>query len=600
MDKLRQNHNIAKRRIISTQKGNVLDVGSGQGGDVTKYMRNNNIKTTLLEPTSNDFGGLGNMLMDRLKGISTEQRSKFTVVSSKIEDFETDSLFDNINMFFSLTHINIEILVEKLNKILCSNGSIYGIAMFEEDVMYTNTPGFSIRSEGLRRVVNVHNSHVINVYENKISFKAFVALMSKYFVCVRVAKVGEHVTMSNYEIMFNDMNTIFMFKRKNTELGISCYIDAFTSPPRGFVVERELRCVLGRDGLRNLVFDECFNNDYDIFSVFNHNCSVRKYDDGSMLIKSLLFKKKEIVNHVEYNICVSFEKDTKSMPPNVSHEARRRMKRHIKKLTHGCTLFLSEIEDSEDEKKIEMEIEFDNDLSMAERYMISLLSEKRNPFLLPRLPPPNLVTGGESTIKGFVATPKLDGERLYLFGNRRLGIWSWNRNQRLELVSEHCNIDIILDSELMSDGKYVVLDVVDKKLNLSERMSRVNQIVYMWNRLYDVGLVSKTDKETIALYPEDGTIYTSKGIYNSPIYKVKRINTIDIAVLSDGSIADQDVIPHVEKLLKQKLEPGIYEVTFSGEVIKKRHDKAHANYRDVIVNTMTWVNAMKDRGYKLA
>lgn len=66
-----------------------------------------------------------------------------------------------------------------------------------------------------------------------------------------------------------------------------------------------------------------------------------------------------------------------------------------------------------------------------------------------------------AVLSKFIVSKKLDGERKFLFCVPEIGIWTWGRNNKLEVLHKECCILAVLDVEVINDS-IIVLDLLDK------------------------------------------------------------------------------------------------------------------------------------------
>lgn len=137
---MRRYHSQVKRRIINDLKGYVIDIGSGKGGDLDKYIKNDNIKEVLfIEPNSEfieEFKNRLNKKRNELKGkeykiikSGGEETDKIinTIKNYNFNDYNEDW---NINMMISLSFFwkdkemlnSLAITIKSIRELYYKNG----------------------------------------------------------------------------------------------------------------------------------------------------------------------------------------------------------------------------------------------------------------------------------------------------------------------------------------------------------------------------------------------------------------------------------------------------------------------------------------------
>ena len=123
MEQLRNMNNDLKQTLINKwcSARNVLDLGSGKGGDLHKYQACRPTSLTLVEPNVDNL----NELKDRLK---TTNLNTVTTLRSYAEDVKLDRTFQSISLFFMLTFMfKSEIVLDKFISVLDTHLADHGV-----------------------------------------------------------------------------------------------------------------------------------------------------------------------------------------------------------------------------------------------------------------------------------------------------------------------------------------------------------------------------------------------------------------------------------------------------------------------------------------
>lgn len=159
-------HNIAKVEIISQCSGVILDIGSGRGGDLAKWMHNRNItKVIAIEPNIDNY----NELMHRKESMKI---NKVIVHNTSFENFQTKTKINSMLALFminSITPDNIQSFFMKCYNLLEENGKLYILFMDYDKLRYIDEPGmYRIRDIDTNTYqVDLEDTMVNNLIEYK-------------------------------------------------------------------------------------------------------------------------------------------------------------------------------------------------------------------------------------------------------------------------------------------------------------------------------------------------------------------------------------------------------------------------------------------------
>ena len=124
---LRKIHNEYKRKLITdyTKNKTVLDLGSGKGGDIHKYLSSGIKFITMVEPNEVNITECKNRLEQ------SKLKSKSEVIQSGAENFNIDKQYDVISLFFMLSFFfsseeMLKKLVHTISKHLKDGGVVIG------------------------------------------------------------------------------------------------------------------------------------------------------------------------------------------------------------------------------------------------------------------------------------------------------------------------------------------------------------------------------------------------------------------------------------------------------------------------------------------
>lgn len=179
MQMMRYHHNKIKDGIISRLRGLLIDVGSGQGGDISKWVRNKKLKKVVaVEPDK----GMAEEFRKRVKRSGGE---KIKLLNKPLDpSFSLDNCDKprNMTMFFCLSQVMVNFkeggeLTKLLKKLDVQ--SVHIINMFEEDVLYESNERWSIRKYNEKRMVDIRETRAVKIKEEKTSWKEFGKIMEE-------------------------------------------------------------------------------------------------------------------------------------------------------------------------------------------------------------------------------------------------------------------------------------------------------------------------------------------------------------------------------------------------------------------------------------
>lgn len=153
-------HNIAKLEIVSQCSGVILDIGSGRGGDLSKWAHNRNISAVIaVEPNVDNY----NELMRRKE---TMKIKKVVVHNTSFEDFQTRTRVNSILALFminSITPDNIQSFFRKCYNLLEESGKLYILFMDYDKLQYVN-------ESGLYRITDISdNSYQVHLEDTMVN-----------------------------------------------------------------------------------------------------------------------------------------------------------------------------------------------------------------------------------------------------------------------------------------------------------------------------------------------------------------------------------------------------------------------------------------------
>lgn len=228
MDKLREQNNLMKNAIINkyTRGQHVLDLGSGKGGDLTKYLKANVASLVCVEPNQDN-------LVELNKRIQQDERlSKhpIEVVEADVESFGCKREFDVVSLFYALTFFFkseelLDVLVRKIDESLHEAGVFIGTSVIGTNLVFplsTQTFTFEL-VEASNSVFG--NKVVFDMYGSKTATKQFEYLVDFNVFSQKLADrkiflaetfyVQDTTGFSPDELLLSKNNLGFVFVKNN-------------------------------------------------------------------------------------------------------------------------------------------------------------------------------------------------------------------------------------------------------------------------------------------------------------------------------------------------------------------------------------------------
>jgi hypothetical protein len=220
---LRSYHNDIKRELLKKGSGNLLDIGTGKGGDIYKW--GNYKKIFCIEPDEENINELINRSETR-----TIKTQEIIIIKTKIENLLknfpeiTKENISTISAMFSLTLVDLGKLTDIIDKISSKNclfictvmSKKYVKKYFEtiEKSKFTSEPyTMSLRKNNL--TIHIKDTIVKNQTETLVDTKIFIQNMNKInFKLKEKKRMIEETFMSDNEYILSSMYESLIFYKE--------------------------------------------------------------------------------------------------------------------------------------------------------------------------------------------------------------------------------------------------------------------------------------------------------------------------------------------------------------------------------------------------
>jgi len=295
LEGLRKVHNDYKRDLIKeyTKDKTVLDLGSGKGGDIHKYLISGAKFVTFVEPSE------VNITECRKRLEVSKLKNKSEVFHSTAEDFRTNKKYDVICLFFMLTFFFeskekclalVKTIVSHLKEGgYCIGSTANGKKMYEylshgdiiEDCYTIRKVDFTTQDNfGKSILLDLKSTETATLQkEYLVYFETFVYLLAEHSIILESFieyKRKPELTESenNLTVFYGD----FVFKRLKSDESVKSYL------PEGFQVDTEItngQCIF--NGIAKALYPNANSNEEQSKMIQSNLLSLFDLEDYIML-----------------------------------------------------------------------------------------------------------------------------------------------------------------------------------------------------------------------------------------------------------------------------------------------------------------------------
>lgn len=188
---LRHYNNVVKRSLIlKYARGTLLDLGSGVGGDITKYLQTNIKHMVLTEPNADKMPELHS----RIRNLRLDTNIKIQVINTSVQDLILSDSYDTVCSFFMLSFFydserTLDKFVDTVASRLNTNGYFIGTMIDNHRKQYDGTYDGDIE---------IRRNHETNNCNKSSAFKYGVKVQIKFPGCL---------DQTEYESSFSELYT---------------------------------------------------------------------------------------------------------------------------------------------------------------------------------------------------------------------------------------------------------------------------------------------------------------------------------------------------------------------------------------------------------
>jgi len=216
---MRKYHNLLKNNILKKFKGNLLDIGSGNGGDIHKWKHFN--KIFCVEPDSNKIKNLKERIA------KSEIKNRITIINNKIQEVTLNEIFDIATCFFALNDLCYSDISDMLKKISKNINGIFIIVFFDGNLINEDIESPSIIYK--KCITKENNKIKINIDESSPVY-LISSLRYSHFECdnIMYVNINDSYLTNHYENDINSDRVINIFEKYGFKVKKQYPVDYFT------------------------------------------------------------------------------------------------------------------------------------------------------------------------------------------------------------------------------------------------------------------------------------------------------------------------------------------------------------------------------------
>lgn len=215
---MRKYHNIIKQNILCGFKGSLLDIGSGNGGDIHKW--NHFRKITCVEPNPEKLKNLNKRISN------SEIKNRIKVIPNNIQEATLNDNFDIATCFFSLNDMTYTDISKMLNNIKKNINKTFIVLFFDYSLFNENITSHSLTYQ--KCIINKNNK-IINTIDKASSTYLLSWLRYSHNECDNIMYINilDSNVVNHYECGINSAKVINIFKENGFELKNQYSIENF-------------------------------------------------------------------------------------------------------------------------------------------------------------------------------------------------------------------------------------------------------------------------------------------------------------------------------------------------------------------------------------
>ncbi|KAL6588986.1 hypothetical protein U3516DRAFT_653447 [Neocallimastix sp. 'constans'] len=215
---MRKYHNIIKQNILHKYKGNLLDIGTGNGGDLHKWK--NFRKIVCVEPDHEKI----KVLKERIS--KSEIRNRISILQNTIQNVELKDIYDVATCFFALNDFTYTNISRMLSNIAKNINGIFCLIFFDYNLFSDDIDSSSIT---YKQCIQTE----INQFKDIIDRTSYIYLLSSlryaHSECdnIMYINITDSYVINHYECAINSIRVKEIFVKYGFKILNEYNVDLF-------------------------------------------------------------------------------------------------------------------------------------------------------------------------------------------------------------------------------------------------------------------------------------------------------------------------------------------------------------------------------------
>ncbi|ORX97073.1 hypothetical protein LY90DRAFT_520143 [Neocallimastix californiae] len=215
---MRKYHNIIKQNILHKYKGNLLDIGTGNGGDLHKWK--NFRKIVCVEPDHEKI----KVLKERIS--KSEIRNRISILQNTIQNVELKDIYDVATCFFALNDFTYTNISRMLSNIAKNINGIFCLIFFDYNLFSDDIDSSSIT---YKQCIQTE----INQFKDIIDRTSYIYLLSSlryaHSECdnIMYINITDSYVINHYECAINSIRVKEIFVKYGYKILNEYNVDLF-------------------------------------------------------------------------------------------------------------------------------------------------------------------------------------------------------------------------------------------------------------------------------------------------------------------------------------------------------------------------------------
>ncbi|ORX73459.1 hypothetical protein BCR32DRAFT_285619 [Anaeromyces robustus] len=215
---MRKYHNIIKQNILNKYKGNLLDIGTGNGGDIHKWKHFR--KIVCVEPDHEKI----KILKERIS--KSEIKNRISIIQNTIQNIKLKNIYNVATCFFALNDFTYTNISNMLKNIYKNISGIFSAIFFDYNLFTENIDSSSII---YKKCINSKNGNYINIIDKTSPIYLLSSLRYAHLECdnIMYINITNSYILNHYECGINSDHVKEIFEKFGFRVLNEYTIDSF-------------------------------------------------------------------------------------------------------------------------------------------------------------------------------------------------------------------------------------------------------------------------------------------------------------------------------------------------------------------------------------